>query len=316
MLAGLVPPAWALIMQSWVLGLVLGVGILCAGAARGADTAPLRWHAEKGGEFDLELRGRLAGVPAGEARWLRWADLRALPTTRMEVVGEFVPGKQAVTGVFLEDLLARLPTEEGVDVVLAECTDGYAGVFTREFIARWRPFLVLEINGAGPERWPPAGLDYNPGPYVISVSDAAAPGVEALLDVSHKRPWGVNVIRLEKSVEALAGLDAGGREADALSERALRGRELWVNSCYSCHVGPDEKTGGTKAGRPFAVLEAYARHNASYFKKYVREPKALNPGAKMAAHPEYSDAELAELLAYVRAERKGGGGGSGGRGRE
>lgn len=294
-------------VKSWTwiragLGRLTVLGVLgLASAATPEAAAALPLHEAAAGPHDLALSGRLEGIGAEETRWVRWADLRALPTREIEVEGEFVPGPQRVTVVFLDEVLKNLPVAAEADTVLADCTDGYASIFTREFIAKWRPFLVLEINGAGPEAWPPAGLKFNPGPFVISVSDVVAPGVGALLDVSHKRPWGVNRLRFVREREEFAPFASGPWAS--LSPAALRGRELWVNSCYSCHKGPGEQVGGTKGGRPFAVIQAYAQHNAAYFRRYVRDPKGLNPSAKMEPHPHYTDAQLAELIAFVTARK-------------
>jgi hypothetical protein len=143
---------------------------------------------DRGSPLDLAIAGRLAGVPAGETRYLRWADLRALPVSRLRLRDEFVPGGQEVTVVYLQDLWQALPRTGGADVLLATCNDGYAAVYREGFLARYRPFLVLEINGQGPEQWPPPGLSFNPGPYAISVSAVVVPAVASLLDASHKRP--------------------------------------------------------------------------------------------------------------------------------
>lgn len=284
--------AWQIVVWAW-WGLV-------GGAAAWARGEPLPLLAAREAATDLEVSGLLEGVAAGERRWVRWEDLRALPGQEIETEGEFLPGRQRVRIVFLREVLERLPIAAGFDAVTATCTDGYASVFPDEFIDTWRPYLVLEINGAGPDRWPPEGLSFNPGPYVITVSDQVTPGVGKLLDISHKQPWGVSAIKLVREAEEFAPFARG--DWAALSPAALRGRELWVNSCYSCHKGPGEEIGGTKGGRPFAVLQAYAKHNSSYFKTYVREPKKLNASAQMTAHPHYSDEQLNELRAFILAE--------------
>lgn len=269
-----------------------------ASAAWGQGTLEL--HVERSSPYDLEISGRLEGLPAGGSRYLRWQALRALPVTRLKVEGEFVSGEQEVTVVFLEDLLRRLPLEPGVDTVLATCTDRYASVYTAKFMKQYRPFLVLEINGDGPERWPPPGLNYNPGPYVISVSDTVAPGVSSILDIGHKRPWGTAALELAVYAERFRTAYEG--RWSTLSAAAVQGREVWINSCSSCHQGPDGLWGGNKSERPFAVLEALAGYNAAYFKTYVRTPQAINPSAKMEPHPHYTDEQLDALIAFVTAD--------------
>lgn len=265
-----------------------------------AETLTL--HPGRSSPYDLAITGRLAGVPSGEIRYARWADLRALPTTVLTLNGEFTAGEQKVTALFLSDLWAALPSAADADVVLATCTDGYAAVFPRDFLASHRPFVVLEIDGRGPDAWPPAGLSFNPGPYVITVSPAVAPEVAGLLDASHKRPWGVATLEIANYAEKFAALLEGSR-ATATGDLAT-GREIWVHSCLSCHAGPGKTFGGTKSDRPFEVLAAHATHNAEYFKRYVRDPKAVMPAAQMEAHPHYTDAQLDALIAFLRAGRK------------
>jgi cytochrome c2 len=263
----------------------------------------LELHADRASPFDLALRGELAGVPAGATRYARWADLRALPTTKLNMNGEFVDGPQTLTVVFLEDLWKALPVAPGADCILATCADGYASVLRSDFILKYRPFLVLEINGKGPVDWPPPGLDFNPGPFVITESADLVPSVAIYRDVEHKKPWGVTTVEIATYAERYRAIYSG-RWA-SLSPAASDGRDIWVNSCASCHAGPDGIFGGTKAGRPFEVIAAYAGYARAFFVKYVRDPKSLVPCAKMEPHPHYSDEELSELISFITAGTEG-----------
>ena len=269
-------------------------------AGAGSAVSVLELHRERSGPFDLAVRGRLSGVPAGETRWLHRAALAALPATRLILTGEFVPGEQEVTVVFLDDLWRALPRDAGADTLLATCKDGYAAVYPEADFAALRPFLVLEIDGHGPEHWPPPGLKFNPGPYVVSVSERLAPAVARLLDPDHKRPWGVDAIEVAAFAERFRPVFAGAWAT--LSPRAQAGRTIWLNSCANCHPGPDGMFGGGKSGRPWEVVVAHARWNADYFRDYVRKPKGVNACAKMEAHPHYTDAHLAALIAFLGAE--------------
>lgn len=265
-----------------------------------AAFADLTLHTERSSRFDLEVIGRLAGVPEGQTRFIRWADMRALRTKRLTLTNEFVKGEQQVTALFLQDLWTALPKGEKADTLLAACTDGYASIYRESLFASHQPFFVLEINGGGPESWPPEGFAFNPGPYVISVSAAVAPAVSALLDAGHKRPWGVAKIEVANYDELTRPIFTG--RWGALSARAKEGREIWINSCASCHRGPGRMFGGTRSDRPFEVLAAHAGYNQAYFKSYVREPQKVMPGATMEAHPHYTDAQLAALIAFITAE--------------
>ena len=264
-----------------------------------APARALNLHAERASPFDLAITGRLAGVPSGQARYAAWADLRALPTARLTLAGEFTSGDQVLTVVFLDELLRALPAGPGVDTLFATSTDGYAAVYTTDFIAQYRPFLVLEIDGRGPRDWPPPGLDYNPGPYVITVSSALVPAAVRYRDIEHKKPWGVAAVELANYAERYRGIYTGSWAR--LSASAQDGRDIWVNSCACCHPGPPGTFGGTKADRPFQVIAAYAGYDRPFFMKYVRKPKSLVPCAKMEPHPDYSDAELSNLIEFITA---------------
>jgi hypothetical protein len=270
---------------------------LCLLAA--APAGALELHRERSSSYDLALTGRLAGIPDGETRYARWSDLRTLPTSHVTLDGEFVPGPQVLTVVFLSDLWKALPVAARADTFLATCADGYASVFTAAFIENYRPFLVLEINRKGPKDWPPPGLDYNPGPYVVTVSAALVPAARQFPDIEHKKPWGVTTLEVASYAERYKGIYSG-KWAD-LSPSAQKGRETWVNSCASCHAGPAGIFGGTKADRPFQVIAAYAGHDRPYFVRYVRDPRSLVPCAKMEPHPHYTDEDLSRLIAFITA---------------
>jgi cytochrome c2 len=275
--------------------------LLFAVAAAG-PTSALDLHSDRSSPYDLAIRGRVAGVPAGETRYARWFDVRALPTTVLKLDGEFVKGPQALTVVFLSDLWKALPVAPGADAILATCADGYASVYTPTFISQYRPFLVLEINGKGPKEWPPAGLTFNPGPYAITVSADLVPAVAGYRDIAHKKPWGVTTLEIASYAERYGPVYSG--KWSSLSPSARDGREIWVNSCASCHEGPSGVFGGTKAGRPFPVIAAYAGYDRAFFVKYVRDPKSLVPCAKMEPHPRYTDAELSGLIEFISAGQR------------
>ena len=89
-----------------------------------------------------------------------------------------------------------------------------------------------------------------------------------------------------------------------LSERAAAGREIWINACDSCHLGPGRIFSGNQSRQAFAVLSAIARGDPALFRKYVRDPKSVISTAKMEPHPHYSDAQLDSIIAFVEAEQR------------
>lgn len=279
-------------------GLFASLCFISAAVASPNDVGDrLELHRERSSPFDLEVTGDLANVPRGESRFLRWEQLRRLPTRELRITGEFVAGEQNVTVLLLSDLWSRLEKEAGSDVILAECQDGYAAVYQEEFIRRHSPFVVLEIEGRPPTAWPPKGMEFDPGPYVISVSTQLAPELAGHSDLDHKRPWGVTRLKIARYGETFKAFYSGAWAQ--LTEPALRGREIWIRSCTSCHTGPDSTFGGTKSQRPFGVVAAHAHYNRDYFIRYVRDPKSANPGAAMQAHPHYTDEEMTALLAFI-----------------
>jgi len=266
-------------------------------AAAHAGTLPVREG--PGARFDLPISGLLDGLAPGTQGHLDRSDLLALPTAVIDVTGKFGPQAKEARVLFLSDLVAALPAKPGADVLLASCNDGYLSVYTLDFIRRYRPYLVLQIAGRGPERWPPPGLAFNPAPFAIDASAALAAGVEEYRDIGHKRPWGVISVRLS-SMEESFGAFFQGRWASP-TPAAAAGREIWINSCASCHPGPPGATGGTKSGRPMEIVQAIAGANRAFFMQYVRKPTSLDPAAKMEPHPWYSDAEFDQLIAFLTA---------------
>ena len=276
--------------------------LLVLGLSGNVAQADLAVHPEPTSTFDLKISGGLTGQPADEARYVSWEELNRLPTQELELDGEFVPGRQMVRVVFIDQLWAALPVAKTADTLLAYCADDYFSIYSSDFIAKQRPFLVLAINGNGPEKWPPEGLTFNPGPYVISVAEEVVPGSKSILDVGHKRPWGVNEINFVNGDRVLA--PAFADKWSELSPLGEKGRTIWVNSCSSCHTGPGGLVGGNKSQRPFEVLAAHARYNESYFRQYVRDPKSLVPSAKMEPHPHYTDPQMDALVAFITADGK------------
>jgi cytochrome c1 len=54
------------------------------------------------------------------------------------------------------------------------------------------------------------------------------------------------------------------------------------------------------AGRSWLNLAARAKEDGVTFRQTIRNPKSLNPGAKMPAHSEYDDTTLEALTAYFK----------------
>jgi cytochrome c2 len=279
-------------MKSRLLAALLFSSLSCA-----AQTLSL--SPERSSPYDLAVKGCGSGRQPGEALYVRWEDLRLLSTSKVRTQGEFTAGSQELTVLFIQDLWKALPIDSKADVMIATCDDGYTSVYPLSFISTYRPFLVLEIDGKGPMHWPPPGLEFDPGPYVISVSEELVPSARSFLDIEHKKPWSVSQIEFTRFDERDRGFFSG-RWA-SLTPAAAAGRTIWINSCSCCHSGPNgsQTIGGNKSHRPFEVLEAYAKYAPGFFRRYIRDPKSIMASAKMEPHPHYTDEQLDELIAFV-----------------
>ena len=273
--------------------------LLFAGLALLQPLRALERRPERSSPLDLAVKGLVEGLPKGKTGYLRWSDLATLPQTKLKITGEFIPGEQEVTVVFVSDLLKALPVKKQADAIVATCVDGFVSVFRQDFVARYRPFIVLEIAGVPSSAWPPKGITYNPGPYPITVSSKLVPEAETYRDIEHKKPWGVGTIEFVSYADEFKPIYSG--RFTNLSPGAKVGREIWINSCVCCHAGPDHLVAGTKADRPYAVIQAYALSAPDYFKHYVRNPQDEASCAQMEAHPHYSDEELDDIVAFIAA---------------
>ncbi|HEY3755328.1 MAG TPA: cytochrome c [Opitutaceae bacterium] len=234
---------------------------------------------------DLEI----IGAPP---RFVSWESIyRDVPRRALTMPSELGSGLLPVEAVMLSDLQHALG-EDKATVVLARCSDGYLSIFPVEFMARDKPFLVLTINGLTPGRWPPPGMRDNPGPYLITESDALTPGVNEIRDISHKQPWSVVSLEFASEGDLIGQLGAAPPAA----------RWLWINSCASCHAGPGNFPGGTKSGRTFAVLQADARARPDFIRHYVAAPRKVNPAAQMPDQPEDVGPALDALIAFLAAQ--------------
>ncbi len=110
-------------------------------------------------------------------------------------------------------------------------------------------------------------------------------------------PYGVVRIEFRKEPVVLGAIHPRGNwRADS---KVAQGYIIARQDCFRCHNAGAE--GGTKAGIPWRKLAADAAHDGARFKRTVRNPVSVTPGAKMPPHSNYDDATLDALLEYFRA---------------
>jgi mono/diheme cytochrome c family protein len=286
--------------------LVLGAIVpsrLSTGVHAQAPPASLALPATRASPLDLEIGGELTGLPPGTTRYIPREDLLALPQQTYTVTDDAnFKGATEISGVSLEELTRHLGATPQSDMVVAICDDQYRTNYPRAYVAAHHPLLVLNINGKPPSGWPKDseghGLDM--GPFLIS-HPKFTPSFKILSHEDEPQiPWGV--VRLEfRDEKAVFGAIAP-RGLHAVDPAVQAGYRIALQNCFRCHNMGHE--GGTKAGRSWLVLAAYAASSPDYFAAYVRNPRSQNPQAQMPAMTGYDDRTIAALAAYFREVQK------------
>jgi mono/diheme cytochrome c family protein len=281
-----------------MVGLVLAAaGLAVRVQAAGPQKLPLQ--AQRGSPQDLEITGDVPGIPAGQCRFVRYADLAALKQVSYTVKDDVnFDGPVQLSGVPLDEIVQALGLTGGQQLVEAVGTDGDDGNYTREYRAAHQPFLVLTIGGKPPAQWArgPEGEVYSP--YVIS-HPSFKPLTKILAHTEESNvPYGVTKLRFYDQAAILASLKPPASAGPA----ALQGYRIVLNNCLRCHGNGE--IGGSKSPFGWEQLALIAKGNADAFGKYVIQPNRVNPEATMPPNPRYDSATVAALVAYFQAEEK------------
>ncbi len=251
----------------------------------------------RGSELDLAVAGELSGVPSGATRYISREELLKLPQVDYPVSDDpnFKETVQ-VSGVLLEELSDALGASAAADFVVAVCGDQYHGNFSREYIRKHHPVLVLKINGRSPAEWPTDAEGHSAylGPYLVSHAEFT-PSFKIFAHQDQAQiPWAVERLEFRNEQKTLAAIAPRGTHANDANVQA--GFRIAQQNCFRCHnMGPE---GGRKAGRPWLVLAGWAAAGPEHFTSYVRSPQASNPNTLMAASPQYDDATMKALIDY------------------
>jgi mono/diheme cytochrome c family protein len=256
-------------------------------------------RSERSSASDLELSGELRGVPPGATRYIRRDDLLALPQANYTVTDDAnLTGPNKISGVPLDDLTREFAADPKSDLVVAVCNDKYRANYPQGYVMEHHPLLVLKINGQPPESWPKDSETHRNdlGPFMIS-HPKFAPSFKTFSQAEEPQiPWGV--VRIEFRNEKMVFGAIAPRGPHAADELVQDGYRIAQQNCFRCHNNGNE--GGTKAGRPWLVLSAWATASPEYFAAYVRNPQSKNSQAQMPGNPGYDDATLGALIAYFK----------------
>lgn len=275
------------------LMLALAVPVLSSGAP-----ASMPLHVQRSSLGDLEIGGQLAGFPAGTTRYLRYEDLLQLPQETYTVNDDSnLPHDTVISGVALATLTRLFGQAPESALVVAICYDGYRTNYPRDYLAAHHPLLVLRINGKPRKEWPRSENGGPLGPYLIS-HPFFKPAFKVLSHEDEPQiPFGVTRLEFRRESIVFGAIKPPGTwPADSPVEQ---GYVIARQDCFRCHNRGAE--GGQMAGRDWLQLAALARYDAPRFRRIIRNPGAVTPGAKMPGQPGYDDATLDALTAYFRA---------------
>jgi len=304
----------SLMRKTWLLR-VLVIGLCLAGArfpereavaANSTSESSLKPRAHRQSPLDLEIGGDLPGFPAGSARYIAREELLKLPQVRYAVDDDAnFAGKAEINGVLLTELMKALAVPQAGTMVVAICLDQYRTHFSEEYMGAHEPILVLKINELPPANWPTNAEVQGGamGPFLISHAKFT-PRFKILAHEDESQiPWGVVRLEFRKEAAVLEAIAPRGAHANEAS--AKNGYRIAQQNCFRCHDNKGE--GGTKAGRPWQVLAAWAEASPARFAAYVRNPQAVNAKSQMSPSPQYDDETMQALIEYFKTflpERK------------
>ncbi len=260
-----------------------------------AAAATLTLAPTRSSPYDLEISGLLTGgATNGFVSREQLRSLRVVTVTNVHDGALKQP--TAYTGVYLTDLRAALPVASESDVIFAVCDDGYAAHFPADYVAAFQPLLILALNGQPAEEWgkslasgvgmPPFYI--NSASFTPRESETAAGQKEGA-----RYPYAVSKLVFTTSAKSVGRLSLKPEASAA----AQAGQKLALRDCLSCHA--HDGFGGSNSGRPWLLLKTWSA-NTSYFRRYVKKPRSVQPTAKMPGFTEYDEAALDALTAYFR----------------
>jgi mono/diheme cytochrome c family protein len=288
-----------------VVGLMLaGAGALSALQPPTLFSAPgpqrIALQAERSSPQDLEITGDVPGIPVGESRFIRYADLAALHQVIFTVKDDAnFDGPVQLSGVPLEELTAAIGLSAATkQLIAALSTDGYEGHYTAEYRIAHHPFLVMKEGGKSPGQWPkgPDGEVY--GPYAISHPSFRSSFAILGQPEEPQIPFAVNKLRFYNEAAALNAL----KPPTSAGPAAMQGYRIVVENCLRCHRAAD--IGGNKSPFAWPQLALIAQGNASAFGKYLVQPNRVNPEATMPANPSFDAATVAAVTAYFQSQEQ------------
>lgn len=246
-------------------------------------------------EMSLRVFGKLAGGTSNFVVGYPALLAKAAPLVKVEFDPEL--GRAAeFRGVPLAEIPRLLGAGSDADMIILRAADNYFSCFPKDYVVRHQPFLAVEIDGAPPSRWPKTSYGAALGPYLVSHPKFVGAELLPGLKESPRFPYAVVSLEFARAAETLDRLKVAG----AATNQSLRiGETLAFSACISCHHAGD--FGGTLAQRPWVILSTWAKADPGYFRRYVRDPKSVNPAAKMGGFKDWPDEAIEAVRGYFAA---------------
>jgi len=275
-------------MKRVVAALIVAGTLLLS--AQTASRSPL-FHATRQAPTDLEVGGEISGA----GQFISYQDLLKLPQVSFMVSNDSnFPAPARLGGVAL-DQLRRLLDAHG-DMVVAICRDGYRSNYPATYLAAHHPVLVVTVNGKSQESWPKAENGGELGPYVVA-NPSFTPSFKVLSHNDEAQiPFQVVRLDFRNESEVFGPIAPHGNFPPG--SPVMDGYRIAQQNCYRCHNMGAE--GGTVAGRSWMKLAERANEDDKQFRRTIRNPASVTPGAKMPAHADYDDATLDALTVYFK----------------
>jgi mono/diheme cytochrome c family protein len=284
--------------QPWLIAALLAISTAAITAdAQPASTMHVRLHPTRTHADDLEIGGNLAGVPAGQTRFVTYTDLQQLPQIQFQLAnGTTFQGPVTISGIPLAVFEHAVGAKLGSSMINAICVDEYNAHYPDSYIRAHHPVLVLSINGLDHAHWPETAAHESMGPYLVAQS-GYKPRYKVLSHEEEQQvPWGVVRLDIRREADIYGPIEPIG--PDAKSTSVHQGYVIARENCFRCHNRDGE--GGTKANVAWSSVAQLANANANFFATYIRTPNKINPASKMDPSPTYDDATINALRAYFQ----------------
>ncbi len=250
--------------------------VACRDAGRNADAARLSFQKD-----------------GAELRSVALADLKSVPAETFTAFDPYYNKKKTYRALplraVLEQGFAGLGAPlEAQDFVL-RAKDGYTVPLSGARLLE--PGAYIAIADVDVPAWEPIGpQQVSPGPYYLVWRGDKQQDLE-----THPRPWQLATIEIARFEATFPHAVPTG---EAPGSPAMRGFATFRAQCIHCHainreggrVGPD-------LNLPQSILEYRPE---AQVRAYIKNPLAFRYG-NMPAHPNMTDADLDELVAYFRA---------------